>query len=222
MLLHPAFGPLALAATLLSPLVTAMPTKLSTRKTSALTAQAITSIDPTTSSCASAPAAGECRTAAQSAPYIALSFANFGLHSFGEQAALLSLMLYESDGFKYSKNHFPGRPGQGTRNMQMPEYNLKYAWWLAEECANCGVSSREVERAKAQGVEAVLGLVNGDMWGFGSAAWFLATQCGEDVRQGLKGGSQQGWENYLSSCVGTTATEDRTAIWRKAVQLGSW
>lgn len=221
MFLHPTFGLLALAATLFHYCMAA-PAQLSTQKASTLTAQAITSIDPTTSSCASAPAAGECRTAAQSAPYIALSFSNFGLHSFGEQAALLSLMLYESDGFKYSKNHFPGRPGQGTRNMQMPDYNLKYARWLAEECANCGVSSQEVERAKRQGVDAVLGLVNGDLWGFGSAAWFLATQCGEDVSEGLKSGSQQGWENYLSGCVGTTATEDRTAVWRKAMQLGSW
>ena len=106
--------------------------------------------------------------------------------------------------------------------MQSPEYNLKYATWLATECENCGITAEEVEKAKAEGVKAVLTLVNGDEWGFGSAAWFLATQCDDSVRMGLESGSEGGWETYLTSCVGTTATEERTAVWRKAVGLKGW
>lgn len=104
----------------------------------------------------------------------------------------------------------------------MPEYNLKYATWLATNCANCGISSAQVQAAQGKGVDAVLALVNGDQWGFASAAWYLDTQCDASIKQGLSAGTEQGWETYLTSCVGTTATEDRTAIWRKAIALGKW
>ncbi len=44
-----------------------------------------------------------------------------------EVAAALSLIAFETGGFKYDTNHYPGRPGQGTRNMQMGGYNVLYA-----------------------------------------------------------------------------------------------
>lgn len=188
----------------------------------AITAADIEKISPSTSSCANAPAAGECRTAKQAAPFVAISFTNFGIHDFNTQAALLSLMLYESGEFKYAINHYPGVPGQGTRNMQSPEYNLKYAQWLATTCTNCGISSKEVSAAQAKGPVAILDLVNIDEWSFGSAAWFWSTQCDESIKSGLKAGTEAGWETYLTSCVGTTATEDRTAIWKKAMASKGW
>ncbi|KAK0286166.1 hypothetical protein LTR91_002609 [Friedmanniomyces endolithicus] len=180
------------------------------KRTTTITAADILTIDPATSSCANAPIAPECRTAAQAAPYIAISFANFGITSFGEQAALLALMLYESGDFKYAQNHFPGVPGQGTRNMQSPAYNLKYAEYLAT-----------VQQASAQGPAALLALVNTEEWSFGSAAWYLVTQCGEGVRQGLAAGTQEGWEAYLQ-CVGTSADEKRDALWNVAMGLKQW
>lgn len=208
---------LALAATT----TTAAPTK---QKHSTISASDIQKIAPSTSSCANPPAgaAGECRTAAQAAPYIAISFTNFGISDFNTQAALLSLMLYESGAFKYAINHYPGVPGQGTRNMQSPEYNIKYAEWLATVCKNCGITEAQAEKAKAKGPKAVLELVNTDEWGFGSAAWFFSTQCDESVKQGLKAGTESGWEEYLSGCVGTSTTEERTAIWRKATAMKAW
>lgn len=216
--------PLALAASFLSATTTAAPLQPRAQTSTTLTAKSILSIDPSTSSCANSPAPNECRTAAQAAPYLALSFTNFHAQDFNTQAALLSLILFETAGFKYSRNHFPapGRPGQGTRNMQMPENNLKYAQWLAQTCTNCGISAEAVAKAEKAGPDAVLDLVNGDQWGFSSAAWFLDTQCEGSVKEGLASGSLQGWESYLTGCVGTTATEERTAIWRKAVGLGHW
>ena len=131
-------------------------------------------------------------------------------------------MLYETGDFKYSINHYPGVPGQGTRNMQSPAYNLKYAEWLATECTNCGITAQEVKKAEATGPKAVLALVNTDEWGFGSAAWFLSPQCDASVQKGLAAGTEEGWEDYLTQCVGTSATEERTAIWKKAFALKSW
>ncbi|EMC93702.1 hypothetical protein BAUCODRAFT_37420 [Baudoinia panamericana UAMH 10762] len=190
-------------------------------KRSTICAADIVRVDPSTASCDSAPAAGECRTADQAAPYIAISYINYGIQSFGEQAALLALMLYESGDFKYAINHYPGVPGQGTRNMQSPAYNLQYAEFLAKVCTNCGITPAEVQSAQAQGPAAVLALVNTDEWSFGSAAWFLVTQCSPTVRQGLSAGTQAGWAAYLA-CIGTEANEQRNQLWSAAIALGQW
>ncbi|OCK85121.1 hypothetical protein K432DRAFT_377960 [Lepidopterella palustris CBS 459.81] len=192
----------------LSALTSAIPCRRST-----LTAAAIEQIDPDTSSCANAPAIapGECRTADQAVPYIAQSFATYGVMTPGEQAALLALMLFESGGFKYNKNHYPGVPGQGTRNMQSPEFNEEYAKSL--------YPAAQVQAAKAQGDAAVLDLVNNDQDSFGSAAWFLTTQCSPTIRQGLAAGTQNGWAAYLTQCVGTADTAERDPLWNKAVAV---
>jgi len=175
-----------------------------------LTAQIITAIAPASSSCANAPAAGECRTAEQAAPHISDSFTKYGLTSTAEQAAVLSLMLYESDNFAYNKNHYPGIAGQGTRNMQSPALNLLYAQSL--------FPASQVAAASAAGPAAVLDLVSGDDYSFGSAAWFLTSQCSTAIRTELQTGSLAGWAAYLTQCVGTTDTADRDAIWTAATK----
>ena len=67
-------------------------------------------------------------------------------------------------------------------------------------------------------MDAVLALVNGDADSFGSAAWFLSSQCSESVRQGLAAGTAAGWQTYLTSCVGATDTSDRDTLWAAAIQ----
>lgn len=182
----------------------------------------ITAIAPDSASCLGAPYSTECVTATDAAPWINLAFHSFSIHAFGTQAALLSLMLYESGSFKYNINHYPGVPGQGTRNMQSPAFNLKYAQWLATNMTDSGISMQQVQKAEQEGPVQVLALVNGDRWSFASAAWYLVTQCDEEISHGLTASTEEGWEAYLSECVGTTVTDDRTAIWRKAIALQEW
>lgn len=53
---------------------------------------------------------------------------------------------------------------------------------------------------------------------FGSASWFLRSQCSPAVQSALKTGKQAEWANYLSSCVGVQASEgNRTAYYTAAV-----
>ncbi|KAK5011777.1 hypothetical protein LTR60_004702, partial [Cryomyces antarcticus] len=179
-----------------------------------LTPADIQLVAPSTATCASAAFPDECRTADQAADYIWESFKTYGITTFHEQAALLSLMLFESGEFKYNKNHWPGVPGQGTRNMQSPVFNLLYA----ESVPALALTLSQVE---GEGPAYILGLISPDRYSFASAAWFLANQCSISVRQGLQAGTLQGWETYLTSCVGTTATDDRTAYWTKAMKLGA-
>lgn len=83
-----------------------------------------------------------------------------------------------------------------------------------------GILSQQVADAEKGGPVQVLALVNGERWSFASAAWFLATQCNEEFSQGLAALTEEGWNTYLTGCVETTVTDDRTAIWKKAIALG--
>ncbi|PSN59569.1 hypothetical protein BS50DRAFT_640916 [Corynespora cassiicola Philippines] len=179
---------------------------LGSNSASSLTADTITSISPSTASCAGADFPDECHDAATAAPAITKSFEKYGVQSKGEQAALIAIMLFESGDFKYNKNHFPGVPGQGTKNMQSPAFNQMYAKSLFPEKA-----------AQAQSPEAVLDLVSGPDETFGSAAWFLTSQCTPAVRDGLASGTIDGWHTYLTTCVGTTAAAERDVSWNAAI-----
>lgn len=62
-----------------------------------ISAANLESIAPETTSCDGAPFPEECVTAVTAAPYINISFSNFGIESFNAQAALVAIMLFESD-----------------------------------------------------------------------------------------------------------------------------
>lgn len=98
-----------------------------------------------------------------------------------------------------------------ARNMQSPTFNDKYA---------SSIPDISDEYASAKGnVSAILDLLLSDeKYDFGSAAWFLTTQCTDSVRTELQKGTESGWEGYISSCVGTTVTDERKAYWTKALE----
>lgn len=106
--------------------------------------------------------------------------------------------------------------------MQSPAFNLDYAQWLAANMTDSGISMQQVQKAEEEGPAQVLALVNDDRWSFASAAWFLTTQCAQEISQGLAASTEEGWEAYLTECVGTTVTDDRIAIWKKAIALQEW
>lgn len=103
----------------LSTLSTALPLPLSLSfplipRSTTLTESQILQIAPSSNTCDNAPAKGECATAKTAAKFTALSFDTYQVTSKAEQAAIISLMAFETEEFKYNKNHFPGVPGQGS------------------------------------------------------------------------------------------------------------
>ena len=181
--------------------------------TKALTAETLVAIAPATASCSGADFPEECADATRAATAINKAFTTYGITSTGEQAALVAYMLFESGNFKYSKNHFPGRPGQGTRMMAMPPFVKKYASSVAGAQA---VATAEATGGDA-GLNAVLALVNSDdEKSFGSAAWFLSTTCSAEVRAGLVAETTEGWHAFLTQCVETTAAPERDVPWTAA------
>jgi hypothetical protein len=210
---------LLLHALALVSLSTARPLVL--RQTACITASDLTNIAPDTASCDSAPFPEECATASVAAPNIAQSVGLFNINSFGAQAALVATMLFESGDFKYKINHYPGVAGQGTRNMQSPAFNTKYANWIAANGGDSSITAKSVAAA-SNDPATLLSSINTDKWGFASAAWFLATQCGASQVQALSDGSQASFESYLTGCIGTTVTDDRIAGWEKVIALRGW
>lgn len=175
------------------------------------TSGSLLAVVPAANTCDGAPAPAECRTADEAAPFINQSFRTYGITTPGEAAAVIGIMAFESGDFKYNVNHFSGVPGQGTRNMQSPEFNLKYAQSLSglqDELASAG--------SDPKGILALL-TANGE-YDFGSGAWFLTSQCSDSVRAGLKTGSLSGWQSYISDCIHTTPTPDRQAYWERAAK----
>ena len=113
------------AVTIASP--DAKSTFLKPRATSDTAAAILLEIAPTSNTCSSAPFPVECETTDQAAPYLIDAMISYGVYSPPKLSALLSLIAFETGDFKYAINHYPGRAGQGTRNMQMAEFNLQYA-----------------------------------------------------------------------------------------------
>jgi hypothetical protein len=172
-------------------------------------ASIVAAIAPAATSCATTT---ECRTAEQAAPYLIDAMSQYGVTSRGEILGVISLMAYESVNFEYKHNVSPGRPGQGTANMQMFDYNFKYANSISDlqsEVSALGTITTDDQKNQ------LLALVTDDKYNFGSGPWFLTTQCTQDVRDQLATGTDAGFSAYMG-CVGVTATSDRLAYWTRA------
>ncbi|KAI5862578.1 hypothetical protein GGS23DRAFT_597377 [Durotheca rogersii] len=198
------------AAVLLAGQALAAPAQLQARQ-GKTAAAIIAEIAPGSASCDGTP---DCRTADQAAPFLIEAMAKYGLTSPGQIAGVLALSAFESVDFKFKHNVFPGRPGQGTSNMQMFPFNILYAQSISELAGQ--VSGVSADAPDAQKNE-ILDLLADDKYNFGSGAWFLTTQCGSDVVEGLKSGSDASFAAYMA-CVGVGLDGDRQAYWTRAKQ----
>ena len=93
--------------------------------------------------------------------------------------------------------------------MQMPEFNAKYAASIPGLAASLLAVKDKPDLVRAL-------LTGNDVYDFGSAAWYLKTQCGPDVRQNLASGGIDGFKAYVSGCLHTTVTAERLAYYERA------
>lgn len=97
--------------------------------------------------------------------------------------------------------------------MQSAAYNLEYAESLSLDIGSLPSNSQtaaELNQNRAL-------LTSNDDYDFGSAAWFLTSQCSSSVRESLQTGSQAGWAAYMEECIGTPVTPGRLTYWQNAV-----
>lgn len=95
--------------------------------------------------------------------------------------------------------------------MQSPDFNAEYAKSIE------AISDEVAEAGDDKGKILEL-LLADEEYDFGSGAWFLTAHCEDGVRKQLQSGSQEGWEAYITECVGTEANEDRKGYWEAAVE----
>ena len=95
--------------------------------------------------------------------------------------------------------------------MQSPAFNMKYAMSIP-------ALKRLTPPMATKDPKAVLSLLtaNGD-YDFGSAAWFLKTQCTPATSQNLASGKTASYKAYLD-CIGTTATSDSLEGYKRALR----
>ena len=89
------------------------------RRSIRITPDQLLQIAPLSKDCLVVEFPHECRTAEQSAPLISDAFLSYGITHPAEAAAIVSLMSYETQDFRYNQNHFPppGIPGQGSKSL---------------------------------------------------------------------------------------------------------
>ncbi|TVY38360.1 hypothetical protein LSUB1_G003892 [Lachnellula subtilissima] len=187
-------------------------TSISRRGVSA--ADILLQIAPTSNTCSGAAFPTECATNVQAAPWLIAAMNKYNIIHPAETAAVLALIAFESGDFKYNTNHFPapGRPGQGTRNLQMANYNLMYAKSIPELASKASAASASVQSDDQ--LNEIRALVLPDQYSWASGAWFLTTQCAS-ARSAIQAGGDAGFAAYMG-CIGTGVTSDRKAYWDRA------
>jgi hypothetical protein len=172
---------------------------------------------PTSNTCSGAQFPNECRTADQAAPFLISAMEQYDVKTAGEIAGILALVGFESVDMKFKHNVVPGRPGQGTVNMQEITYNLLYAKSISALSSQLAAITTvsTADSLSPDQANQVLALVQPDQYNFGSGPWFLTTQCSADVKTQLQMGTDAGFQAYMG-CVGVTLTSDRTAYWTRA------
>jgi len=215
----------AILSLALTTLVSAAPTAVNCSPD--VTPAQLVAIAPKSVSCANVTSfADECRTAEQAAPFLNAAFAQFNTESVGQKAALISLIAFETGDFRFNVNHFPGRPGQGTRNLMMFPFVWKCALDIPEVAPQAqslapgltiSSTADELNNASNSTKNAVLDLVTPDKFSWASASWFLTTQCNASVAAALDTATEAGWETYITTCIGTTVTDDRKAYYTAAL-----
>jgi len=199
------------------PISPAVPT--ANQKPFGITAAQIQTATPSTARCDTGASAA-CRTSDQIATFVNKSFAKFGFTTSGEQAAIYSLMAFESGNFVFDVNKFPGRPGQGTRNMMMFDFILPYALQY-NRTAVLAIRPDLTSKSTAADVpddaqkNAIRATVLDDTLSFASAAWFLRTKCSPEIANGLKSGTAEAFNAYMGSgCIGAGEDPARLALYQ--------
>ncbi|KAK7757145.1 hypothetical protein SLS62_000693 [Diatrype stigma] len=180
-------------------------------------ADLIAKVAPASTTCADTSSNSECRTNVQVAPHILDSLIKYGVTSNGAVAAIVALSAFESTSYKDKVNKSSRTPGQGTANMQSYDFNVQYANSfpeLKDKVAALGLPADG--SASDDQKNQLLALVTDDKYNFGSAAWFLTTQCEPRYLQALGDATDAAWVDYLTTCVKTTDTDTRDALWKGA------
>ena len=177
----------------------------------------IAEIMPGSTSCQAKVA--DCRTAEQAAPHYINAFQRYDIWNTAEMAAVLALVGLESGELQYSHNVFPGRPGQGTNAMLMPNFVFEYARSIPELKGELDAitTATSPDGQSADVLNAVLALVQRDEFNFGAGPWYYHAHGSQATKAAFAGGDiEAGWKSYMADVGVDGANAERVAFWTKA------
>ncbi|KAJ2896899.1 hypothetical protein GGI21_005000, partial [Coemansia aciculifera] len=129
-----------------------------------------------------------------------------------EVVAVIALMAFESGSWQYNTNHYPGRPGQGTRAMLMYNFIQPYATALHPTAAAQALAGGAATDAVLNNVRA---LVLNDNDSFGSGFWYLVNHAAayHNAADKLRDGNFDDFKDYVVNGVGAGWDDGRQTIW---------
>lgn len=158
-------------------------------------------------------ALGENISCSEALPHIQAALSAYGLTSAQQIAFYLSIVSVESGNLSFNRNHFPGRPGQGTRSMMMPQ-NL-YAFLkdtpsiVSSNDVLTQVINQPYDDTNSQAKEQVLNVLVSDQYSFLPGAWWIAKGAGlvqnpscSTLADSLSSSSPEAVSNLFTQCVG--------------------
>ncbi|RKP37166.1 hypothetical protein BJ085DRAFT_17209 [Dimargaris cristalligena] len=163
----------------------------------------------------------ECRTPAQILDPLNANFAQYGITTVGQKAALISIMDFESGSFRYSTNLNVDHAGQGTFSQMMFPHIKEYVQSIPELAAPYAALTEGVTDldTNKEVMNKVLALVTVDKYNVGAACWYLAKSagCGAKTLKVLEATTEEAYRTYLTECINTTVTDDRISGWKRTM-----
>jgi hypothetical protein len=156
-------------------------------------------------------------------PHIQSAIQQFGLTSPEAQAMYLSTMAFESGKLTYVRNHYPGRPGQGTYSMMMPN-NL---FLFVKDNSNlfsgtqvAGLVTGSYDDSNDSSKSALLNTLVDPEYAFLPGAWWitkgaaLANGCSIDMNSSP---SIDQASSFMSQCIGVDPQGERIQAYSAAL-----
>ncbi|KAJ2708912.1 hypothetical protein H4R19_004508 [Coemansia spiralis] len=134
-----------------------------------------------------------------------------------EAVAVLAWMAFESESWMYSKNMFPGNPGQGARPMMMYEFVYQYAKTLfPDKVQDSWKGLVAGTAANNQTMNSVRDMVIADeQYNFGAGFWYLAehTKGYYNNPSALRDGNEDDFKKFCTEGINTSYTSGRSTVW---------
>ena len=192
-----------------------------------ITAAQVLAAAPETGSC---NGGGECSNANVAAKALNDAFTAYKLTTLGQKAGMIAYMAFESGGFKWNTNQYPGRPGQGTKCMLMFAHLYNFAKSFPELQSAVAQNSpggqlAEVNFSNADSMfsdsakNAIRALVLGDLYTFKSAPWYLTSYSAATCDKNQLNNGYQGFVATMGApCYYVTVDAGRKASWCLAIK----
>ncbi|KAI0233880.1 hypothetical protein L0F63_001560 [Massospora cicadina] len=179
---------------------------------------------------AKAGAEGENISCSRALPYIQRALNQYNLVTPEQMAFYISVISVETANLSYNRNHFPGRPGQGTRSMMMPD-NLHVFFKsspkiLKDHPELTQIAEKSTKDMSNVDKEKLLNVLMQDEYSFLPGAWWISEggeklmkpNCNHFKSKLTQGASKSTIDDLNTNCLGVGEDPTRFMAYRRALK----